>query len=328
MKCAKCGSDVPQGTTACPGCGLKIKKTPPIRLPDSGGRTSGSLPQQRGRPAPRQPRTAGEPGGAVDGPLRWPEHRMPPAEIPLIPPGRPVQSSGGAPPPAIGYHQGAPGQAVTPSDVHAVSRAVPPSDIYFPSYAVPLPPGPAVPGTFGPPGPPQVPAPKAAAGGESKFPWALVAVFGVGLIIIVVALSIFFTRSGGPTEAEETVLAYFEAVSDGDVEKIESLFTEDARPTREEFEELETMLKIAPFEIKDVKLKTIDETASEARVSVQDFTISAYGQSMSMSQMGYTGDLMVIQLRNVSGQWLIDRPMGTTPYEIPVYPTPSYPSGG
>jgi hypothetical protein len=316
LHCVKCGGDIPEGSQACPACGLKLRAAPVQGAP---------APQPPGPPEYQQPAPP-----AYQQPAPPEYGQQAPPQSPPAPPeyGQPAPPQYGQPqPPPAPPEYSAPGFAGTPAEVTRPlaageqQYAQPPYGSPGDAFAVP-------PAPYAPPGQPPPPGPygagpygpgAAAPEGTKKLPTALIAIIVAGLLVIGVTAAVYFlvlkkSTPGGP---EATVLKYFEILPGGDEAAIKALFTPDSQPNAQSLQALSMVSKMgASIKYQDAQLEVVSKTETDAQVRLKDLTIvvNMAGQSVKQKLSTYTGaSNMVITLKKVNGQWLIVAPNGKLP---------------
>jgi flagellar basal body-associated protein FliL len=145
---------------------------------------------------------------------------------------------------------------------------------------------------------------------DSSTKFIIVACVAAFLIIAALA-GVYFTvlKKVEATEPEKTVMKYFQSLSDGDMNAFTACFTQQAAPDEKTIGALQKNLSSGTFKYENIKLKTLNQTASDAEVQIRDFTVnaSANGQTvkMKMSEI-MSGSLIKLKLVNTNGTWLID----------------------
>ena len=189
---------------------------------------------------------------------------------------------------------------------------------------------------YGPPpgGMPQGPPPMNPYGqaggkqkGEKKFPTALVVIIVIGLVVIAGAAGLYFlkfnkssgsTTSGGP---EATVVKYFQVLPSGDLNAIKALFAPDSQPSDTYLQMLSKANSYgAKIEYLNPQVKTVSQNATDAQVQLLDVTISVSmgGQSVQRKLSQFSGGKeMLVNLKNVNGQWLMEAANSSLPSGLP-----------
>jgi hypothetical protein len=195
----------------------------------------------------------------------------------------------------------APGQYFSPGDVHAAGPYSSPGELPPPQSQLPV----DFSSAAGP-----VPYTESVKANEinTKF----VVAFCVAALLIVAALAgAYFTvlKKYEPTEPEKVVLKYFESLGRGDINAFVSCFTQQAAPDQAALAAIDKALSTGKFKYEDIKLKTLNQTATDAEVQIKDFTVnaSAGGQTvkMKMSKL-MSGSQIKLKLVNSNGAWLIN----------------------
>lgn len=316
MNCARCGTEITEGISTCPKCGLKLKRTPgmPAGLGSRIGPPKSSRPDVF--PPPRV-----QPG---QGPAQ-----VPPSPSngkrssgPRHPPPRPpVPTTGGTPgdvhtQPQAQYPPGTAGQPV-PMQYQGA-----PGDVY-----AQLPPG--APGAH-PPAPGMAPYPLASTERGSRLPALLIVVIIASLLVTgagATAYFLFLRKTGGYTGPAATVEQYLIAEASGDVNTVKSLFTAVNTPTDAQLNAIASAASLADYEYIDIKLKTLEESATRAKVEILDYTFSASAGSQEikfkLSDLKPSEMKVSLDLAKVDGKWLIDEKIKSNPTNLQVQPNPS-----
>lgn len=183
-----------------------------------------------------------------------------------------------------------------------------------------------------PPGYAQLPVPVPKTGGDKTRTFIVVAVI-IALVVVAGAAGFYFLvikNSGAATGPEQAVLNYFKALQSGDTAAIKSLYAPGAQPDDLALQLATTMYSSGILKLSDFKLKTLNQTATDATVQVEDATVSVgiAGQSIKQPLSSFNGNrVMAFKLRDVNGKWFIvsDASMNLVP-SIPGAPTaPSNP---
>lgn len=279
MHCVRCGGEVPEGSQACPGCGLKLKPTPPTPIqqvmpPPPAGQ--GATPQDAAG-APPEYHYQGTPPEPVETTPQYPPQGQ------YLPPG-----DASAPPPTVPY--------ISPGEM-------PPPGQY--------PYGPPPVNPYGRAGKEKQPG----SGGDRR----LVIILVVALIVILGAVAglYFALKKTAPTGPEAAVIKLFETLPSGNAEAIKGLYAPDSQPTAAQLSALSAQMATAPgAKIGGVKVKTLTQTPTDATVQILDYTVTvtAGGQSIKMNMSSVlSGVKFVMQVKKVNGEWLLVAPNGSVP---------------
>jgi hypothetical protein len=323
LHCVRCGGEIPEGGQACPGCGLKLRPTPPppiqqVMPPPPPG-------QQTPRPQPPQGQATEPPQYPAPPPPQYqapPAFQSPDAGKPRF--GLQGESQQPAAAPPEYQHQG------TPPEPVEIARASPPQGQPFApgDASAPQPPAPYLsPGEMPPPGQypyGQPPPPTYGQPGKDKQPRSggdqrLVIILVVAILIILGAVAgLYFTlKKKAPTPAEAAVMKLFDTLPSGNADAIKALYAPDAQPTAAQLNSLSQQMASAPgAKIEDVKLKTLTQNPTDATIQILDYTVTvnAGGQNVKMQMSKIlSGVKFVIQVKMVNGQWLLVAPNGSVP---------------
>jgi ketosteroid isomerase-like protein len=130
----------------------------------------------------------------------------------------------------------------------------------------------------------------------------LAVVAGAALYLLV------FNKKSEATGPELTVQKYFEALSTGDVAALKSLYTPEAVPPDASLAIIEQLYASGTIKYENLKLETVDETASDAQVRVLDgdlvVTLAGQDQRVKLSEMMAAG-VISFKLRQADGNWYV-----------------------
>jgi len=139
---------------------------------------------------------------------------------------------------------------------------------------------------------------------------AIACVATVVIIAVLAGLYFFVLKQHEATAPEQTVLKYFEALSTGDTTTLKSLFTPEAAPDQASLDILSKYLATVAVKYEDIKLKTLEKSATDATVQLLDLTAKVKSgdqvASQKMSSLMSTAKL-VVHLKYVNGAWLFDQ---------------------
>ncbi|MFH1151450.1 MAG: hypothetical protein V1748_13350 [Actinomycetota bacterium] len=227
----------------------------------------------------------------------------PPPGAPYPPPGVPYPPQAGAYPPQAGAYPPQAGAYPPPGAGYQVPGAAP---------ALPL---------------PAVKAPRARSA-ISRGTMVVIIVAIASLVVVAGAAAVYFLvlNKKATTPQEQVVLEYFEALSKGDTQKLNSLFAPGQGLSDMELQLLKGLGSLGMYKFEDIELETGPVTGTEATVTIKGMkiTMSAGGQtgSVDMSQL-YGTNRLEIQERNVNGKWLLVRQGAMPGMQIPSVPAPS-----
>lgn len=151
--------------------------------------------------------------------------------------------------------------------------------------------------------------------GKRKIPKAFIAIIVIGLLVLggAAAAYFFLLREKGASGAEAAVEGYVRAVFAGDAETAKSFWTADhqALVVRKMTSlNASSSASDVELEVKDIKLKTVKESADEATVEEEDVFLhtskGGYSLDTTMNQINNTvGERRVYKLIKQNGKWLI-----------------------
>ncbi len=139
---------------------------------------------------------------------------------------------------------------------------------------------------------------------------AIACVATVVIIALLAGMYFFVLKQHEATAPEQTVLKYFDALSTGDITLLKTLFTPEAAPDQPTLDIISKYTGTGAIKYEDVKLKTLEQNATEATVQLVDFTVKVKSgdqvASQKMSSLMSTAKL-VVKLKCVNGAWLLNQ---------------------
>ena len=119
------------------------------------------------------------------------------------------------------------------------------------------------------------------------------------------------------------MIKYFDAMSAGNVDEVRTLFTPEAMPSETTLSAFNKLFGMGMIKYEDIKLKTLNQTSTDAKVQIVDVTIRVTAGDQTVTQKLskiYSSTNITIKLKKVNGVWLIDQKGWPGNFSIPSSP--------
>ncbi len=163
---------------------------------------------------------------------------------------------------------------------------------------------------------------------KQKLPVAMIALIVAGILVIGVSAAVYFLvlkKTSPLTGPENVVIEYFDTLSSGRIESVNTLFAPDCQIPQDTLDKIAKKASESGenFKYENLVLETLTETATTATVHLKDMTISRNFDGKTETHKLSTvllGDAkLVIGLKNVNGRWLLS---GVPGGSLPIKPGP------